>query len=172
MQRENNDPTVEHWAQHGYMSRLLHASYLYLKNKLFALPTVTYTFQNRAYPSKSAVAWLQVREGKPLQNKGESAVDGGQHVVFGPGGVHGFYLAEPLLGELLLLELEDEGVELLLQPLVGVVDEELLERVGAERLESEDVQQTDEPTPVDQADQDQDQEGGETVGSRTSIETT
>ena len=56
------------------------------------------------------------------------------------------YLAETLLGELLLLELEHEGVELLLQPLVGVVDQELLQRVGAERLESEDVQQADEPT--------------------------
>lgn len=49
------------------------------------------------------------------------------------------HLAEPLLGELLFLELEDESVELLLKSLVRVVDEELLEGVGAESLEPEDV---------------------------------
>lgn len=58
----------------------------------------------------------------------------------------GLYLTEALLGELLLLKLEHEGVELLLEPLVGVVDQELLEGVGAEGLETEDVEQADEPT--------------------------
>ena len=33
-----------------------------------------------------------------------------------------------------------EGVRLLLQPLVGVVDAQLLERVGDEALEAEDVE--------------------------------
>lgn len=50
------------------------------------------------------------------------------------------YLAEALLRELFLLELEHEGVELLLQPLVGVVDQKLLQRVGTKRLEPENVQ--------------------------------
>ena len=39
-----------------------------------------------------------------------------------------------------LLRLEDVPVELLLQPLVGVVDAQLLERVGDEALEAEDVE--------------------------------
>ena len=43
-----------------------------------------------------------------------------------------------------LLQLEDEAVELLLERFVGVVDAELLEAVGIERFESEDVQNGDE----------------------------
>ena len=58
------------------------------------------------------------------------------------------YLAEALLGKLLLLQLEDEGVELLLEPLVGVVDQQLLQRVGSEGLEPEDVQQPDKPLKI------------------------
>lgn len=55
------------------------------------------------------------------------------------------YTAEPLRREFLLFELEDKSVELLLQPLVRVVDQELLKRVRAERLKSENVQQSDKP---------------------------
>lgn len=44
-----------------------------------------------------------------------------------------------------LLLSEDEVVELLLQHLVGVVDQELLVEVVGENLETEDVQQPDEP---------------------------
>lgn len=53
------------------------------------------------------------------------------------------YLAETLRSEFLLLQLEDEGVELLLQSFVGVIDQQLLQRIRAERFESEDVQQPD-----------------------------
>mmetsp|Transcript_9537 Transcript_9537/g.20903 ORF Transcript_9537/g.20903 Transcript_9537/m.20903 type:complete len:591 (-) Transcript_9537:776-2548(-) len=50
---------------------------------------------------------------------------------------------DALAGVKLLLELEDEGVEELLQPLVGEVDAELLEGVHLEALEAEDVQHPD-----------------------------
>mmetsp|Transcript_66996 Transcript_66996/g.193595 ORF Transcript_66996/g.193595 Transcript_66996/m.193595 type:complete len:668 (-) Transcript_66996:420-2423(-) len=48
----------------------------------------------------------------------------------------------------LLFELEDEGVEELLQSLVGEVDADLLERVHLEALEAEDVEHTDEQLDV------------------------
>mmetsp|Transcript_9538 Transcript_9538/g.20916 ORF Transcript_9538/g.20916 Transcript_9538/m.20916 type:complete len:592 (-) Transcript_9538:776-2551(-) len=51
---------------------------------------------------------------------------------------------DALAGVKLLLELEDEGVEELLQPLVGEVDAELLEGVHLEALEAEDVEDADE----------------------------
>ena len=54
------------------------------------------------------------------------------------------YLAQPLAGELLLLQLENEGVKLLLETLVGVVDQQLLQGVGAERLEPKNIKEADE----------------------------
>jgi hypothetical protein len=56
---------------------------------------------------------------------------------------YGFQTAPPYLGPvdvlllvLLLLELEEVAVELLLEPLVGVVDAQLLERVALEVLKA------------------------------------
>lgn len=58
------------------------------------------------------------------------------------------YAAKPLRGELLLFQLEHERVKLLLQALVGVVNQQLLQRVGAEGFKSEDVEQSDESARV------------------------
>jgi hypothetical protein len=52
-----------------------------------------------------------------------------------------------------LLQLEDVLVELQLQTLVGVVDAELLERVGLQDLEPEDVQDADTVAEVDLLDE-------------------